>query len=407
MAERTSLKQIRDTGKRKKAGTDIGVIGALADAQFREDVLRGLGETSARGVAGVLGAPVDLTTMALRPFGYSVPAEQVVGGSDYIGRQMERAGLISGERRPIAEMLGGIVSPDPADAAKLGAMFIGPLAKTWDAAAAQKAVDMEAAGVDPRKIWEETGTWRGPDKMLRQEISDESAVYRPGKAFAERHEYLQEREKVLNDAQILRNLMDKKQIKVGEAKRKFSEMMGRNAHEESGLFAKTYDMNEILGMSKEMLQDAERRRSFFKSTQGEVFQHPELYSSYPDIEDMAFFVRPEKQMQGSFGAYNPSEDYISMLDKQAYALQSGKSTNLHELQHAIQQRENFSSGGSPEMFLNQESPYDQYRRLAGEVEARATQARMNLTPQQRRSLFPEESYDVPIRELIVLPRSGK
>lgn len=129
MAERTNLKQIRDTGKRKKAGTDIGVMGALADPQFREDVLRGLGETSARGVAGVLGAPVDLATMALRPFGYSVPAEQVVGGSDYIGRQMERAGLISGERRPIAEMLGGIMTPDPMDVAKLGAMAVPVVAR--------------------------------------------------------------------------------------------------------------------------------------------------------------------------------------------------------------------------------------------------------------------------------------
>lgn len=129
MAERTSLKQIRDVGKRKKAGTDIGVIGALADPQFLEEVLRGLGETSARGVAGVLGAPVDLTTMALRPFGYSVPAEQVVGGSDYIGRQMERAGLISGERRPIAEMLGGIMTPDPLDVAKLGAMAVPVVAR--------------------------------------------------------------------------------------------------------------------------------------------------------------------------------------------------------------------------------------------------------------------------------------
>ena len=130
MAERNSLRQIRDTGKRKKAGTDIGVLSALRDPQFREDVLRGLGETSARGVAGVLGAPVDLTTMAMRPFGYNVPAEQVVGGSDYIGRQMERAGLISGERRPIAEMLGGIMTPDPLDVAKLGAMAVPAIGKT-------------------------------------------------------------------------------------------------------------------------------------------------------------------------------------------------------------------------------------------------------------------------------------
>lgn len=47
------------------------------------------------------------------------------------------------------------------------------------------------------------------------------------------------------------------------------------------------------------------------------------------------------------------------------------------------------------------SDYQQYRRLAGEAEARATQARMNLNAAQRRELFPLDSYDVPLDELIV------
>jgi hypothetical protein len=42
-----------------------------------------------------------------------------------------------------------------------------------------------------------------------------------------------------------------------------------------------------------------------------------------------------------------------------------------------------------------------YRRLAGEAEARATQARMNMTPAERRAMFPYESYDVPVNQLIV------
>ena len=100
------------------------LLKAAKDPKFREDVIRGLGETFSRGVAGVLGAPVDLTTMAMRPFGYNVPAEQVVGGSEYIGRQMEEAGLISSARRPTAEFLANVLTPDPMDAAKLGAMVV-------------------------------------------------------------------------------------------------------------------------------------------------------------------------------------------------------------------------------------------------------------------------------------------
>lgn len=42
-----------------------------------------------------------------------------------------------------------------------------------------------------------------------------------------------------------------------------------------------------------------------------------------------------------------------------------------------------------------------YRALAGEAEARATQARMNMNAAQRREVFPLDSYDVPVDQLIV------
>jgi hypothetical protein len=57
--------------------------------------------------------------------------------------------------------------------------------------------------------------------------------------------------------------------------------------------------------------------------------------------------------------------------------------------------------GFDEGIMAQKRDYDAYKRLAGEAEARATQSRMNLTPAQRRALFPEESYDVPLNELII------
>ena len=36
-----------------------------------------------RGLASVLGGPVDLATMVMRPFGYNVPEQQVVGGLEF------------------------------------------------------------------------------------------------------------------------------------------------------------------------------------------------------------------------------------------------------------------------------------------------------------------------------------
>lgn len=60
-------------------------------------------------VAGVLGAPVDIATMAMRPFGYN--AEAPVGSSEWIGKQMQRAGMVSGVRRPIAEFAASLIDP--------------------------------------------------------------------------------------------------------------------------------------------------------------------------------------------------------------------------------------------------------------------------------------------------------
>lgn len=54
-------------------------------------------------VAGTLGAPVDIATMVMRPFGYK--EEAPVGGSEWIGRQMERAGMVTPTRRPVAEFM--------------------------------------------------------------------------------------------------------------------------------------------------------------------------------------------------------------------------------------------------------------------------------------------------------------
>lgn len=57
-------------------------------------------------------------------------------------------------------------------------------------------------------------------------------------------------------------------------------------------------------------------------------------------------------------------------------------------------------GGSMDQAVK-DAAYENYRRLAGEAEARATEARRLLDTAQRRALFPEDSYDVPIDELII------
>lgn len=366
MAEkRTRLSDMTKAGRKAEKPT---VIGAIRDPQFVRDVLQGLGETATRGITGVLGAPVDITTMAMRPFGYSVPAKQVVGGSEYLGKQLERAGMLSGNRNQLSELLAGLVTPDPVDAAKLGAMFIGPLAKTWDAEAAAKAARMELEGADPRAIWSETGTFRGPEGKWRQEIPDIEA--QPIKQTGTPLEYMQD----------------------------FSAM--------------------------------------YPSELGKVLSHEKAYEAYPDLPQM------RAVMQTYPGAgYAPPTDVARERIEFPFRHERGtgeirspeesKSALLHEIQHAIQQREGFSTGGNPDIGLFQPEvqrkieqkiaklperkrndpkeiekirdkiSYDWYMKLAGEAEARATQARMGMTAAERRAMFPAESYDIPIKKLLV------
>lgn len=93
-----------------------------------------------RGLASVLGGPVDLATMVMRPFGYNVPEQQVVGGSEWIGKRLEDVGLVSSARAPVQEFITSMAIPTPSGLAKGtalgGAALVGALkggGKTDDA----------------------------------------------------------------------------------------------------------------------------------------------------------------------------------------------------------------------------------------------------------------------------------
>lgn len=337
-----------------------------------------------RTAASVFGGPVDLATMVMRPFGYKTPETQVVGGSEWIGKKMEDVGLVSTARAPLTEFIASVAVPTPGGIAKgaamaapaIGGMFIGKGARTWDALSAQKAKMMADMNIDPRTIWKETGTWKGPDGKWRQEISDQSAKL----------------------------------------------TLGRGTPDEYGAIeAKTFEG---------------------------ALKHQQLKRAYPELNEVTFLHYPKEEYLGA--NFDPRDMVVTMGQK---AMNPKEGVALHELQHGIQRKEGFAQGGSPSNVLDEwysnvnkqlsslskqmdslpeferkfdktkqeqynvlRSQYDElmgqklynppnaeeaYRRLAGEAEARAVQQRMNMTSEQRRATFPEESYDVPLNELII------
>ena len=268
-------------------------------------------------------------------------------------------------------------------------IFVGEKSKTWNAANAAKAVEMEKAGIAPEEIWMATQTFRGPEGKLRQEISDTGSI--PGQ--------------------------------------------------------KLYSWGEGKDLEQGSSTVVRRQKALL---------HPRLSAAYPDTKNIAVSLRPGRQ--GGF--YSSSMDNIGAPISGGNNA-ADRSVMLHELQHAIQEREGFAEGGSPdtmilalekiaeqkrqqaqEMFRmssandpldptkivkpgarkkglqlekeareldskalaayhSEQAKFDLYQRLAGEAEARAVQNRMNMTDTQRRVIFPYESYDVPINQLIV------
>ena len=418
----------------------------MAQPQQPRQPRQSLTDLAYRTAAGILGGPVDIATMVMRPLGYRVPDQQVVGGSEWMGRQMERAGLISSARAPVQELLTSLLVPTPSGAgtAISKAIFIGAAAKTWDAAAAAKAKELEKAGADARSIWQQTGTWKGPDGKWRQEIDDSQAKF-----LAERLPQAQDRLNIAN--QYLRDAGVPAPRDIASPDRLVSPALKQEALQ----FA---DMKVAQGAPSEDLS--------------KVLQHGKAFMSYPDMGSIPI----AREIGGGpiRGTYDPAMNRMTVGGGTIRdAANETKSTTLHELQHAIQQREGFARGGSERSAADEVAtmifdkkkrssdiqksaefqeaqalenklgweaiegkvPFEQYertitnhpgypllaeyrqlqewlrtapssgleayRRLAGEAEARAVQARMNLTPAERRATFPPESYDVPIEQLII------
>lgn len=332
-----------------------------------------------RTAASVFGGPVDLATMVMRPFGYKTPDTQVMGGSEWIGKKMEEAGLVSSARAPLTEFIASVAVPTPGGIAKgaalaapaLGGIFIGKGAKTWDALAAQKAKMLADMGTDPRTIWQQTGTWKGPDGKWRQEISDEKSFYRGSKAagssYAEDvhlHPDLYKAYPAAGGSRVTESPhkggsfnVDTRQITVGPTDAN-STMLHEQQHQIQGLegFAAGGSPSTMI-LALEKIADEKRQKA------QEMFR----LSSANDPLDPLRLVKPGARQKGL------------QLEKEAKEIDD----------KAMQ------------AYRSEQAKFDLYQRLAGEAEARAVQSRMNMTPEQRRATFPEESYDVPLNELII------
>ena len=179
-------------------------------------------------------------------------------------------------------------------AAEIAATFIGPKAKSWNSETNARALQMEQAGATPQAIWQETGNWKAPDAAWRQEIPDNAA-------------------------------------RINENK-----PIGTNKWIEN-------DIPNVPGTNPV--------GKVFDSKHGNaLLYHPELSNAYNplDIATNANIVGSNSLLRSERGFFDPESKNISIFG--GLSADEAKSTMLHELQHAIQQKEGFARGGNPEMF---------------------------------------------------------
>jgi hypothetical protein len=333
-------------------------------------------------------------------------------------------------------------------------IFIGEKSSTWNAGAASKARELEKIGVDPVDIWKQTGTFRSPDGSWRQEISDVGSKFR-GK----------------DEMKALADSMKQQEVDIKGAiagSKLHPDLFPRQltaAQRDLRQQAKDIKARRTMDGGPEYRVERGNRAEF-------ALEHPELYKAYPNLSGMdvlqggrSGYTRAS-YIEG-IGGSDPGLMNVYNLGLQ----KNPRSSAVHEMQHAVQGIEDFGRGGNTAMaFQHKEahkilndlrkqalepSPYEEYfknagleslspedamrryeeykkaipraakqmdrefqsqaanlyyNRLAGEAEARAAQARIDLTPEQRLEKFPLEfgdhGYDV-LPEDIIIKRRAK
>jgi hypothetical protein len=304
----------------------------------------------------------------------------------------------------------GAITPQPKQ------IFIGESAKTWNKANANKFLKLEKSGVDPVTAWQQTGTFRSPDNKLRQEISDESAKFKSTK---------------WDTPYKIKSSPDLENIKMSDVGSAFSHPELLAAYPElakANILVNPYlesvaqwnRANPDIGIDVPYMQ---LNQTLYPGIEQDWLKRMTTPSDPDYWKNQARYAIKEGFTPRA--AIKDMRQEIAMTQQKIKDMQSGivpggPSAALHELQHGVQEIEGFAKGGNPSTVMtklqksnpdeyqrllsssqNLNDIYDNaYRRIAGEVEARAVQKRRYMNPEERLQKFPLESYDRPVESLL-------
>lgn len=302
-------------------------------------------------------------------------------------------------------------------------IFIGKGAKTFNNAAAKLFEQLEKKGVAAERAWKETGTFRGVDGKLRQEIDDRSAFF-PGVGLPNGREYNTLGQTIFHPQQRkaypdLSNALTQTRVgkdRVGSYEAASPETATTYGREEE-IIAQGQNRPEIRSTLLHEMQHAIQEREGFATGGGisdttlPTFDElgRNINRSFEAKKD-AIRSTPEyaATVNQILAAMPDSERYVMsrvdgrMIDK---GIDSARYKADEQLLANIEQQRMATLDGlfkdAPSGLRKNDDRFAAYRRLAGEAEARAVQKRMDYTPEQRRNIFPLSDYDVPLDQLIV------
>jgi hypothetical protein len=324
----------------------------------------------------------------------------------------------------------------PASAGGTLGTFIGKNARNWDAQAAKLAEEKLNAGADPAEVWREHLIGRMPDKTLFSEISDKDANLLTPRDIEEKIAY----KKILAEGMKAgikeRNASLKVQPDLFE-----KDIKAYNKQKKADADLMLNEINGNFGLQDYLpvYEGVEAGKGTFSKN---VYTHPELFENYPKLgESVTRFGGQSDKFHGSF---TPS---MSGGNIEIYypSVEAGTKNSVmaHELGHAIQEIERWGRGGNESMIrrnpldytsnetieyakslprykemdndadrkafiesfarMRLGSPFEAYRKLAGEAQARATQDRLDMDMAQRRENYPlagGKLSDIPLEDLI-------
>lgn len=284
--------------------------------------------------------------------------------------------------------------------------FGGLLARNADKDAYAKATEMARAGVDRRKIWDETGWFQGVDGKWRFEIDDSQSAltdYGAG-AITNNRERSGRIESILNTPTSQ------------EYPYAFGEVTVDGGIGASGSFypseqsikvraARPDDARDVL--AHELQHGIQQAEGFASgaSPSDMAMAHMDLTKRTQAHSDAMALLREVESNGGDWA--KALSDYSELgipisADGRELARQFGThdvaKRAFEEVSAAKQRLEPLRRPGQ----WQDDVGYGPYWRVAGEVEARNVQNRLPLTPEQRRAKAPWETADVPEDDQILV-----